>query len=125
MTSSGWSWWMLCPLLILDELGEILPQRGHDPFHLVARKARKWRGKGDAVGQNDERRRAQRRVRSRLAYLTGGGVVRQRGGIPPLHFRVRIQQLLVGDGERFELRPPRGGEGLLKAQLDVLVGTVE
>src|ERR1700722_528427 len=74
-----------------DELGEILLQRGHDPFHLVAWPARRRCGKWDAVGQNDERHRAQRRVRSRLAYLTGGGVVRQRGGIPPLRFRVRVQ----------------------------------
>src|ERR1700751_5900395 len=33
-----------------DELGEILLQRGHDPFHLVALPARRWRVKWDAVG---------------------------------------------------------------------------
>src|SRR4029077_12819084 len=75
---------------IWDELGEILLQRCHDPFHFVAWPARKRRGKGDTVGQNDERHRAQGRVRSRLAYLTGGGIVRQGGGIPSLCFRVRV-----------------------------------
>jgi putative tryptophan/tyrosine transport system substrate-binding protein len=98
-----------------DKLGEILLQHGHDPFHLVARPARKRRRKGDAVGQNDERHRAQWCVRSRLTHLARGGVVRQRGGtaarsrkvepiIAHVHSDVEIETAIIALG-----REPGGG----------------
>ena len=109
ITSSGWSWWMLCPLSVATirrasgtSWGEILLQREHDPFHLVTRPAWKWVAERDAMGQHDQRHRAQGRILARLAYLAGGGVVRQRGGIPLFRLRIGIEEVLVGDGERFE-----------------------
>src|ERR1700750_1737153 len=55
-----------------------------------------------------------------MAYLPGGGVVRQQGGVPLLCLRIGIEELLVGDGVRFELSPLVRSQGLLETQPYIL-----